>query len=129
MEATKLARESQYTLRISLTLGSSLKSNMERGTSSIFITRMTPISPAAPLIRRRKFRTPPEIAERHVSKPSDPKPHEFPVLERIDGKFRGQLRTFPVRRKLPTSTAVVIDCSHWAVTKRNLWGGSNSGCW
>jgi hypothetical protein len=30
----------------------------------------------------------PEFAKRHVSQPSDPKYHEFPVLERMDGKYR-----------------------------------------
>jgi len=34
------------------------------------------------------LRNNPKLAEQHVSKASDPKYHEFPVLERIDGKFR-----------------------------------------
>ena len=29
-----------------------------------------------------------QVAERHISQPSAPKCHEFPVLERVDGKFR-----------------------------------------
>lgn len=34
------------------------------------------------------LRREPHLAEQHVSRPSDPKHHEFPVLERIDGKYR-----------------------------------------
>lgn len=30
----------------------------------------------------------PQLAERHISKQSTPKCHEFPVLERLDGKYR-----------------------------------------
>ena len=30
----------------------------------------------------------PELANQHVSQPSDPKYHESPVLERTDGKYR-----------------------------------------
>jgi len=30
----------------------------------------------------------PELAQRHVSHSFDPKHHEFPVLERTDGKYR-----------------------------------------
>jgi hypothetical protein len=30
----------------------------------------------------------PELANRHISQPSDPKFHESPVLERADGKYR-----------------------------------------
>lgn len=34
------------------------------------------------------LRRQPQLAAQHVSQPTDPKHHEFPVLERIDGKYR-----------------------------------------
>jgi hypothetical protein len=34
------------------------------------------------------LRRQPQLAERHVSQPAEPKYHEFPVLERTEGKYR-----------------------------------------
>ena len=59
----------------------------------------------------------PELAERHVSESSDAKYHEFPVLERADGKYR----VYEVDHDGPRYVREFVDLAD-AAAEYLMWG-------
>lgn len=60
----------------------------------------------------------PQMAEQHISRPSDPKHHEFPVLERMGS---GKLRVYEVDRGEPWNVKEFDDLAD-AAAEYLMWG-------